>query len=64
MYQQNNNNENKRYNCSCGAAFVTLKELINIITTTTIRSLVGIRKSISSTPAANPSFSSLYSLIT
>ena len=28
MYQQrkNNNNENKKYNCSCGAAFVTMKE--------------------------------------
>jgi hypothetical protein len=26
MYQQPNNNENKKYNCPCGEAFVTLKE--------------------------------------
>ena len=27
MYQQQKDNkENKRYNCSCGAAFATLKE--------------------------------------
>jgi len=29
MYQQQKNNiENKRYNCSCGVAFATLKEFI------------------------------------
>ncbi len=26
MYQQKNNNENKKYNCSYGAAFATFKE--------------------------------------
>jgi hypothetical protein len=26
MYQQKNNNENKKYNCQCGEAFVALKE--------------------------------------
>ena len=34
MYQEKNNNENKKYNCQCGEAFVTLKNIINITNTT------------------------------
>ena len=58
MYQQQKDNkENKRYNCSCGAAFATLKEFNKHNQYFTIRSLVVIRKSKPpTTSASKPSF--------